>query len=236
MIADAIQGKAVDECPEHESTSSRCGYRGLRCLNGGNCSLDGRGCICPIGWLGPTCEIRQCPCNPCQGNGSTCVMGFNDQMICMCALGRAGAWCELEMNVTRPHFEGSLMGHASYLILNCPPVDIREHFEIKFHFVTDDYRQVAILLFIGRTNVGSTDEEATTTETSDPYFYYNTYRPKDFLAVSFIRGHVALTWDLGSGTRRIFTATPVSATQMGGHSVHVGRRGRGIGKYIYFSF
>ena len=46
------------------------------------------------------------------------------------------------------------------------------------------------------------------------------------MAVSFIRGHVALTWDLGSGTRRIFTASPVRISATGGHSVHIGRRGR----------
>lgn len=108
------------------------------------------------------------------------------------------------VNVTRAQFDGTLMGHSSYLSL-LPPPFIRDHFELKFNFVTDDARQVALLLFIGQ----QVDSEE-----------------KDFLAVSFIRGHVALTWDLGSGTRRIFTARPVAVSTMGGHSVHVGRRGR----------
>ena len=108
------------------------------------------------------------------------------------------------VNVTRPQFDGTMMGHSSYLSL-APPPFIRDHFELKFSFVTDDARQVALLLFIGQ----QVDAEE-----------------KDFLAISFIRGHVALTWDLGSGTRRIFTARPVSISTMGGHSVHVGRRGR----------
>lgn len=106
-----------------------------------------------------------------------------------------------EVNVTRPQFEGTFMGHSSYLSLTPPPF-VRDHFELKFHFVTDDARQVALLLFMGHTEM--------------------TPGTKDFLAVSFIRGHVALTWDLGSGTRRIFTARSVAINTMGGHSVHVG--------------
>lgn len=108
------------------------------------------------------------------------------------------------INVTRPQFDGTLMGHSSFVSLSLPPF-YRDHFELKFHFVTDDARQVALLFFIGQP-VGAEE--------------------KDFLAVSFIRGHVALTWDLGSGARRIFTARPVAVNTMGGHSVHVGRRGR----------
>jgi hypothetical protein len=117
------------------------------------------------------------------------------------------------VNVTRPQFDGTFMGHSSYLSLTPPPF-IREHFELKFSFVTDDARQVALLLFIGQ-QVNADQMTASGIE-----------EKKDFLAVSFIRGHVALTWDLGSGARRIFTARPVSVSTMGGHSVHVGMRGR----------
>lgn len=71
-----------------------------------------------------------------------------------------------------------IAGHSSYLSLTVPPF-IEENFELKFDFVTDDSSQVALLLFMGQTNQEDVD--------------------KDFMAVSFIRGHVALTWDLGSG-------------------------------------
>ncbi|KAI9555102.1 hypothetical protein GHT06_017617 [Daphnia sinensis] len=223
MIADAVQGKALDECPDRRAN---CG--GLRCLNGGICRANfdihaqrdgdqqfdesGGGCICPMGWVGDQCEIRQCPCNPCQVN-STCLMSPNDQMICVCSYGRIGSLCEIAVNVTRPQFDGTFMGHSSYLSLTPPPF-IREHFELKFSFVTDDARQVALLLFIGQPING------------DQVTLAGIEEKKDFLAVSFIRGHVALTWDLGSGARRIFTARPVSVSTMGGHSVHVGMRGR----------
>ena len=90
MTKDAVQGKALDECPDRRAN---CG--GLRCLNGGVCSSeDEQRCLCPMGWVGDQCEIRQCPCNPCLGN-STCLMSANDQMICVCTYGRVGTLCEV---------------------------------------------------------------------------------------------------------------------------------------------
>lgn len=111
-----------------------------------------------------------------------------------------------DAEITKAHFGGTLMGHSSYVTLTPPPF-LTEHFELRFHFVTDDSQQVSLLLFIGPTDQANAEH-------------------RDFMAVSFIRGHVALTWDLGSGTRRIFTASPVRISATGGHSVHIGRRGR----------
>ena len=111
-----------------------------------------------------------------------------------------------DADITKAHFGGTLMGHSSYVTLTPPPF-LTEHFELRFHFVTDDSHQVSLLLFIGQTDQANAEH-------------------RDFMAVSFIRGHVALTWDLGSGTRRIFTASPVRISATGGHSVHIGRRGR----------
>ena len=87
MMKEAVQGKALDECP---NLKANCG--GLRCLNGGACSAER--CICPMGWAGNQCEVRKCPCNPCQDN-STCLMNPNDQMVCLCSFGRIGALCEI---------------------------------------------------------------------------------------------------------------------------------------------
>lgn len=202
MINDAVQGKDVDECVD--GTTS-CGK--TRCLNGGLCQTSGEGgpCDCPKGWAGRFCEIRACLSNPCHG-ASTCLMSPNDQRLCLCPYGKIGAICDLDADITKAHFGGTLMGHSSYVTLTPPPF-LTEHFELRFHFVTDDSHQVSLLLFIGQTDQANAEH-------------------RDFMAVSFIRGHVALTWDLGSGTRRIFTASPVRISATGGHSVHIGRRGR----------
>jgi len=203
MITDAVQGKDVDECVD---ANSNCGGR-MRCLNGGTCSEPGGAepCNCPKGWTGQVCEIRACPSNPCH-EGSTCLMSPNDQRHCLCPYGKTGAHCDVDAEITKAQFGGTLMGHSSYITL-IPPSFVTEHFELRFHFVTDDSQQVSLLLFIGQTDQASAEH-------------------RDFMAVSFIRGHVALTWDLGSGTRRIFTASPVRISATGGHSVHIGRRGR----------
>ncbi|XP_046401564.1 protein eyes shut [Ischnura elegans] len=42
-----------------------------------------------------------------------------------------------------------------------------------------------------------------------PFPYYLRQNGKDHIAVSYIRGHLVLTWDLGSGPRRIFTTEPL---------------------------
>ena len=127
------------------------------------------------------------------------------------------------MNVSRAQFEGSVMGHSSYLKMTPPPF-IREHFELKFHLVTDDSRQVALLLYIGSEEIN--DASLVANSSTAPSVTTANNQNKAFMAVSFIRGHIALTWDLGSGTRRIFTARPVAVNLMGGPSVHLGRRGR----------
>ena len=93
MIGEAVQGKAIDECPIQ---GKQCGRS--QCLNGGTCTNAERDgeyrCQCPIGWSGDYCQMRECPCNPCQGKGSLCVMGVTDQMICLCEIGRSGKLCE----------------------------------------------------------------------------------------------------------------------------------------------
>jgi len=95
MIGEAIQGKAIDECPVR---GNQCGRS--QCLNGGVCGSSGAResgeyrCQCPIGWSGEYCQLRECPCNPCQGHGSLCVMSVTDQMICLCEIGRTGKLCE----------------------------------------------------------------------------------------------------------------------------------------------
>ena len=129
------------------------------------------------------------------------------------------------VNVSRAQFEGSVMGHSSYLKMT-PPSFIREHFELKFHLVTDDSRQVALLFYIGSEEADVTTAVNSSSTSMMPPTPTATNQNKAFMAVSFIRGHIALTWDLGSGTRRIFTARPIAVNLMGGHSVHLGRRGR----------
>jgi len=75
-------------------------------------------------------------------------------------------------------------------------------FDGQFHFTTDDPDQIALLFFVGQEGLHE--------------FGAN------YVAVSYVKGHVLLTWDLGSGPRRIFTKRPVDSR----YFVHTVRFGR----------
>lgn len=77
--------------------------------------------------------------------------------------------------------------------------------EIKFRFVPSTMDQISLLLFMGQQ--GHHD-------------YYT-----DHVAVSFVKGYLMLTWNLGSGPRRIFTTQPIEAGARD-YLVKIGRTGR----------
>lgn len=61
--------------------------------------------------------------------------------------------------------------------------------ELSFRIAPSTLNQIALLAFVGQT--GYHDDRA------------------DHLAVSFVKGYVMLTWNVGGGPRRIFTPKPV---------------------------
>lgn len=77
--------------------------------------------------------------------------------------------------------------------------------EIKFRFVPSTIDQISLLLFMGQK--GHHD-------------YYT-----DHVAVSFVKGYLMLTWNLGSGPRRIFTTQPIEGGARD-YLVKIGRTGR----------
>ena len=122
--------------------------------------------------------------------------------------------------MSQPSFTSWVAGYSSFLTYRTPD-NVGLVFEAKFHFTTDTVNQVALLLFMG--------QKGTMRQGSD------------YLAVSYIKGHVLLTWDLGAGPRRIFTPVPVDerwvtlvpmftisndSVRIYVHSVHLGRWGR----------
>ena len=66
------------------------------CMNGGTCLPVNGGyqCMCPPGYSGMRCEIRDaCQSNPCM-NGGTC-QPVNGGYQCMCPPGYSGMRCEI---------------------------------------------------------------------------------------------------------------------------------------------
>ena len=119
--------------------------------------------------------------------------------------------------MSQPSFTSWVAGYSSFLTYRTPD-NVGLVFEAKFHFTTDTVNQassvctqcccsadctplqVALLLFMG--------QKGTMRQGSD------------YLAVSYIKGHVLLTWDLGAGPRRIFTPVPVDERWVTPANVH----------------
>ena len=110
-----------------------------------------------------------------------------------------------ELRITQPSFTSSVGGYSSYLAFPVDPVAVVKHLDIQFHFTAEATDQVALLFFLGQ----------------EGFHEYGS----DYIAVSYVKGHILLTWDLGAGPRRIFTKRPVDERYLV-HSVQFGRYGR----------
>lgn len=106
------------------------------------------------------------------------------------------------MEIGHPVFSSSVGGLSSFSAYSLP-AEIHQNMVLTFRFIPHDMEQISVMAFIGQDGYhGPTS---------------------DHLAVSFIKGYVVLTWNLGSGPRRIFTTQPVPDT---GHLSHIARIGR----------
>lgn len=110
------------------------------------------------------------------------------------------------MNISQPSFTTSVGGYSSYLSHRIDPRSVSRSFDAQLHFTTAGHEdQVALMFFLGQEGIHEFGS--------------------DYVAVSYVKGHVLLTWDLGSGPRRIFTRSPVDP-RYSVHSVRFGRSGR----------
>ena len=120
LVRDAVKGRDVTECADDESKCGRC-LNGGRCVFSGDGGLSGGnggggggggverqeqqeqqeqqqvfGCACRPGFTGEWCQSRVCPgANPCLGPSSTCVVGADNDVLCLCPYGKTGRRCQL---------------------------------------------------------------------------------------------------------------------------------------------
>ncbi|CAH1098434.1 unnamed protein product [Psylliodes chrysocephalus] len=171
------------------------------------------------------CSSLACLSSPCK-NGASCT-SVGDVWQCHCRNGYLGKSCEISICDNNPCLYGGTcipFTNSGYICL-CPygkhghfcenaypfPVGISKTMEIKFRFTPTTLEQISLLLFIGQA--GHHD-------------YYS-----DHVAVSFVRGYIMLTWNLGSGPRRIFTSQPIKPGAKD-YLVRLGHTGRRAWLYV----
>ncbi|XP_068237860.1 protein eyes shut-like isoform X2 [Palaemon carinicauda] len=193
----AVSGEGIQECGSALCPAGSC-------RNGGSC-VPGPAfwsCSCPPGYHGELCERGECM----DGQGcysGRCVPRESSTSLCLCPQHRHGLYCELERMVERPSYSGTVQGYSSYSVYRLE-FDTTHSLALKLHFTTRALQQISLLAYLGNP-VRSARQ--------------------DFLALSLVRGHLMLTWDLGAGPRRIMTPLPLDST-LHTHTALIGRRGK----------
>ncbi|XP_062524089.1 protein eyes shut [Bombyx mori] len=206
VFSAAYDGADVKECVSLSCLSSPC-------LNGGSCKEEssvegGYTCSCANGWLGDQCDISVCENNPCQAGGS-CVRHPGSGFLCLCPYGKHGIFCEYNVAITRPSLAPISSGVSSYLVYPLSPAAMNsDRFDLRLRFQTPDMDQIALLAFVGQN--GKHDSKS------------------QHLALTFVKGYIMLSWNMGNGARRVFTSRALTPRR-GGHAVRAWRRGRAAG-------
>ncbi|CAG4968549.1 unnamed protein product [Colias eurytheme] len=203
VFGDALDAGEITEC-------SSLGCLSGPCLNGGICKEHGEGyhCLCANGWMGVNCNHSVCDNNPCQYGGS-CVRHPGSGFLCMCPYGKHGIFCEYNVEIARAALAPITIGKSAYIIYPLSSQAMNsDRFDLRLKFQTEDMDQIALLAFIGQN--GRHDSKS------------------QHLALTFVKRYIMLTWNMGGGSRRIFTSRALSPRR-GGHTVRVWRRGRTAG-------
>ncbi|XP_050675437.1 protein eyes shut [Leptidea sinapis] len=206
VFNDALSAADITECSSLVCLSTPCS-------NGGTCRshADGYVCACANGWMGVNCNQSVCENNPCQYGGS-CVRNPGSGFLCLCPFGKHGIFCEYNVEITRPSLAPVSSGISSFIIFPLSSAAVNsDRFDLRLRFQSEDMDQIALLAFVGQN--GHHDSKS------------------QHLALTFVKGYVMVTWNMGGGSRRIFTSRPLSARR-GGHTVRVWRRGRTAGLTI----
>ncbi|XP_017886693.1 protein eyes shut [Ceratina calcarata] len=207
FIHDSIETFQIEDCVSFLCLSNPC-------QNFGACEeVNGTvRCRCIAGYTGPFCERSTCDENPC-ALGATCISSPGSGFVCVCPLGTHGLLCEEDTVITRPSFSVLVPGFSSYIAYGVSN-SIRDTMELKLKLIPRTFEQISLIAYLGQS--GSRRDLS------------------DHLSVTYVRGYIMLTWDLGAGVRRIFTSVPLNAATITAtasksymtYTVRVGRRGR----------
>ncbi|KAK1120827.1 hypothetical protein K0M31_011030 [Melipona bicolor] len=205
FIHDSIETFQIEDCTSFLCLSNPC-------KNFGACEeINGAvRCRCIAGYTGPFCERSTCDENPC-ALGATCINSPGTGFVCVCPLGTHGLLCEEDTVIMRPSFSVLIPGFSSYVSYGISN-SIKDTMELKLKIIPRTYEQISLIAYLGQS--GSRRDLS------------------DHFSITYVRGYIMLTWDLGAGVRRIFTNVPLSATTMAtskhhvAYTIRVGRKGR----------
>jgi len=141
---------------------------------------------------------------------------YNDTTLpalhgCLCPLGFTGALCQFTINITRPAFRPFFDYDYSSYALYDPVPNFSNWVQLKFHFVPSNMSQVSIMLYSGAVvrPTAMFSKRQVPDGSSNPTSVKNIDPTVDFMSVTFVQGFIMLTWNMGSGTQRIFTPSRV---------------------------
>ncbi|XP_066593049.1 protein eyes shut-like isoform X2 [Prorops nasuta] len=208
FIQDSTEYFQIEECTSLLCLSNPCKNFGV-CDEVNNIVS----CRCFSGYSGKFCERSACDDNPCY-LGSTCINSPGAGYVCICPFGSRGLLCEEDFTVTRPSFSVILQGYSSYVAYGLSN-SIKDDMELKMKIIPRNLDQISLIAFLGRSSY--------------------TKELVDYLSITYVKGYIMLTWDLGSGVRRIFTNVPLTSVTSHNSStvkvtktyiLRVGRKGR----------
>ncbi|RLU18492.1 hypothetical protein DMN91_008849 [Ooceraea biroi] len=206
FIHDSIETFQIEECTSFLCLSNPCQNFGACEENEGRIR-----CKCIAGYTGALCEHSACNDNPCS-MGATCVSSPGTGFICVCPLGSHGLLCDEEIILMRPAFSVLVPGFASYIAYGLS-TSIKDAMELKLRIIPRTLDQISLIAYLGQRGLRRDIS--------------------DHLSLTFVRGYIMLTWDLGSGVRRIFTSHSLSSLNVAGslgksktYTLRIGRRGK----------
>ncbi|CAB0028416.1 unnamed protein product, partial [Trichogramma brassicae] len=90
---------------------------------------------------------------------------------------------------------------------------LKDSMELRLRIIPQALDQISLIAYLGQSSGTRRDSS-------------------DHFSVTYVRGYLMLTWDLGSGVRRIFTSSPLSLRPSKAHYLQIGRRGRESWLYV----
>ena len=117
----------------------------------------------------------------------------------------------LDTTVVQPSFSIFAPGFSSYMAYGISS-SLKNNMELRLRIIPQTLEQISLIAYMGQT--GSKKESS------------------DHFSITYVRGYIMLTWDLGSGVRRIFTNSPLSTRAHKVHTLQIGRKGRDSWLYV----